>query len=84
METKKILGYRKFNSKAGKACCIVTVTSVYTDKEIERGACGAKAEELWLPEESHNLINPQVIGKNMEVTYTVSAGKAYILSVAIK
>lgn len=84
METKKIIGYRKFNSKAGKPCCIVTVGAPYSEREIERGACGTKTEELWLPEESHNLINPQVIGKNIEVSYTISAGKAYIASVAIK
>lgn len=84
METKKILGYRKFNSKAGKALCIVTASSPYTDREIEHGACGVKVEELWLPEECHAMINPQVVGKNIELSYSVSNGRAYIVGAVIK
>lgn len=84
MDVKKIYGYRKFNSKKGAACCIVQVGAPYSDKEVEHGACGTKIEEVWIPEESQNLINPQCIGKSLELGYSIVGGRAYIDSVAVK
>lgn len=84
MEQKKIIGFRKFNSKAGKPCCIVQVGAPYSSKEIEHGACGTKVEEVWIPEESQNLITAQCIGKMLELGYSIVGGRAYIDSVAIK
>ena len=74
----KVLGYRKFNSKTGKPFCILQTSKPFTDREMEYGACGQKIEEVWLPESCHDAVNPQIIGKNAEISYTVQNGRAYI------
>lgn len=84
MSEKKILGYRKFNSKKGEAFCIVIAMEPFSDRELEHGACGNKCEEIFIPKEYHEMINAQVIGKNLVPTYNVSGGRAYIVGLQIK
>lgn len=69
MIEKTLIGYRKFNSKAGKACCIVSLLSDYSQGEISYGAVGKKCEDLFLPDDCHNLIVPAVIGKTCFLKY---------------
>lgn len=84
MNEKKILGYRKFNSKTGKPFCILQTVTPYTDRELEYGACGSKIEEVWVPEQFHELVNPQSVGKTAHISYTVDGNKAYIAGITIK
>lgn len=84
MSAKKVLGYRKFNSKTGKPCCIVTVSYPYPDRDLQYGACGNKTEESWIPEELQSIVTPQIIGKTAEFTYDVVNGRAYIREVSFK
>lgn len=84
MDEKKILGYRQFNSKTGKPYCILQTTYPFTDRELEHGACGNKIEEVWLPENLHSLVNPQIVGKMAHFTYTIQGNKAYIQDVTFK
>ena len=84
MNTKKILGFRKFVSKTGKPTCIVQVAVPYTDREIEKGACGTKVEEVWIPEQFQHLFNAQAVGKNALIIYEVVGKNAYVYSVEIK
>ena len=84
MEEKKVLGYRMFNSKAGKPFCILQCTTPFTDRELNHGACGNKIEEVWLPEELQKLVNPQIVGKMAHITYTIQNGRAYIQDIAFK
>lgn len=84
MDAKKVVGYRKFNSKAGKPFCIVTVVYPFSDRDLQYGACGSKTEDIFIPEELHNIVTPQVIGKNMECTYDVVNNRAYVREVAFK
>lgn len=69
MTEKTLVGYRKFNSKAGKACCIVSLLSSYSEGEAKYGAVGSKCEDVFLPEDCHNLIVPAVIGKTCFLAY---------------
>lgn len=84
MEGKKILGYRSFNSKKGVPCCILTLGCPYSDRDIQNGSCGTKVEEIWLPENCHNIVNPQIIGKMAVIDYYVMNGRAYVENVTIK
>lgn len=81
---KKIVGYRKFNSKKGAPCCLVTFMSPYTDVQVKNGACGNQAEDVFIPDSFHDLFTPQVIGKNAVLFYSVVNGRAYVDSVEIK
>ena len=84
MEEKKIVGYRKFNSKQGKPFCILQTVTPFTDRELEHGACGSKIEEVWLPEDLHNQVNPQSVGKTAVFSYTIVGNKAYISGMQLK
>ena len=64
-----LIGFRKFVSKKGSKCCVVTLTSDFSSFEMEHGAYGSKSEEVFLPEDCHPLINPSVIGSSCELTY---------------
>ena len=81
---KKIIGFRKFNSKAGKPCCVVTLMSPYNDAQIQKGACGNQTEDIFASEAYHNLFNTQTVGKMAEIGYSVSGGRAYVDSITIK
>lgn len=69
MDEKIIIGYRKFTSKAGKSCCIVNVLSEYSQFDMEHGAYGQTAEEVFIPAEYHSLINKDAVGKPCVFTY---------------
>lgn len=81
---KKILGYRKFNSKKGSPLCLVQLVSPFTDQQIQNGACGNQAEDVWIPDSFHNMFTPQVVGKMADLGYDVVNGRAYVASVTIK
>lgn len=80
---KKILGFKKFNSKKGKALCLVQLISPFTDKQIENGACGNQCEDVWIPEKFQDMFTPQCIGKIAILGYSVIGGSAYVESVKI-
>lgn len=69
MAEKTLIGYRKFNSKAGKSCCIVSLLSDYSQGEQNYGAVGKKCEDVFLPDDCHSLIVPAVIGKTCFLAY---------------
>lgn len=81
---KKILGFRKFNSKKGNALCLVQLVSPFSDVQVQNGACGNQSEDVWIPEQFHGMFNPQCIGKMADIGYAVIGGKAYVETVNIK
>ncbi len=78
MNEKKVLGYRKFKSKNGKNCIVLGVSSPYSDRDKQSGACGEKVEELFVPEECHAQVVPAIVGKNVSLQYDISGGRAYL------
>ena len=84
MAKKTIIGYRKFKSKKGDEFCIVQASEPYSRREEQYGACGEKVEDIFIPQDFHNLIDEFCIGKTLVLTYTIQGGKAYIESVEIQ
>ncbi|MCM1308289.1 MAG: hypothetical protein NC223_06795 [Butyrivibrio sp.] len=85
MIQKTLIGYRKFNSKAGKACCIVSLLSDYSQGEISYGAVGQKCEDIFLPDECHKLIVPTVVGKTCSLQYGEGFnGKPAVIGIEIQ
>lgn len=81
----KIAGFRKFTSKSGTDCCIVTALSYYTDREKEYGGVGQKAEDFFIPKDYHAMIDEKAIGKTIAVSYAPGKdGKAYVSGVVIE
>ena len=62
----RILGYKKFKSKAGENCCIAYI--VVSSKTYEKyGYFGERCIEKFIPVEYHSLFTPDVIGQNIEM-----------------
>lgn len=79
----QIIGYRKFLSKAKKPCCIVVAVAPVTPRDQDFGAVGSKVVEEFVPVSQHDLFVPEVVGKEIEFTYSVDGGKAYVDAVSI-
>lgn len=81
----KLVGYRKFTSKKNaKSYCVANVVQDASDREVSSGLVGQKVEELFLPEEQYNYLKPADIGKNLELDYELSGGRAYLVSITVK
>lgn len=81
----RLVGYRRFTSKKnGKEYCVASVVSDLTDVEKNNGYVGQKTEEIFLPEEQVDFLNPSHIGKEMLCEYTISSGRAFLNKVTVK
>lgn len=81
--SKKLLGYRMFNSKSGKPCCIANFLSEYSDSQQRYGAVGSFSQEVFIPDRYFSLFVPSSIGSDFNLTYVPGAdGKAYIDEIA--
>lgn len=69
-----LIGYRKFVSKKGTSCCIVSFINDYTAFDCSHGAVGQKVDEVFLPETCHGLIQPNSIGRFYELEYGAGIG----------
>lgn len=80
----KLVGFKKFVSKKnGKEYCVANVVRDYEQREISNGCIGQKVEEIFLPEEKTNYLRPEHIGKELQFSYEISAGRAYIVDVEV-
>ena len=74
----KLVGYRKFAStKNGKEYCVAQVVSDVTEREANRGFVGQKVED------QVDVLKPEDIGKEIETTYELSGGRAYLVKVSV-
>lgn len=73
-----LLGFRRFQSKAGKPCCVAVVGTTYDENDNKRGAFGQSAEEVFLPSEMYNYLQVDDIGKPVTLNYNLVSGRAYI------
>ena len=79
-----LVGYKRFNSKDGKKrYCVAEVVSEFSKHEISTGSVGSKAEEVFLPEDKVDYLNPSHIGKEIKFEYELSGGRAYIVDVSV-
>lgn len=63
----KILGYKKFKSKAGVDCCVVNIVVSLSERDKKYGYVGERCIEKFIPDEYHSLFTPDVIGQNIEM-----------------
>lgn len=81
----KILGIRKFTSKEGKPCCIVSCERPYTNfEESGTNLCAGRAvENIWLPSGCADKVTGKDIGKNLVLESTYANGKMYVNDVTV-
>lgn len=80
----KLVGYRNITTKKGKEFTLASVVSDFSQREKEKGAVGQKVDDIWLPEDCANMFKPTDIGKELNLDYELSSGRAYLVSVAVK
>lgn len=78
-----VIGYRKFTSKKGLPCCMISVMSVYSDRDVSYGAQGYKVTDEFVPSAQHELVTPDVIGKAIKIDYEINGGRAYVRSIGL-
>lgn len=80
----KIVGFKRFTSKAGKDFCVANVVTPYTDREKERNNCnGNKVQEVFLPDELYNYLGESDIGKECRLDYELSGNRAYLVGFSV-
>lgn len=81
----KLLGYRKFTSKAGKSCCVATVSFELTEREKADGMVGVRVDNnMFMPAHQVDLLRPVDVGHELVLDYSVSSGRAYLENVTVK
>ncbi len=79
---KKVVGYSEFNRKDGGTCRVITVSEPYSSRQKSRGAIGLKCEDIFLPDDCTLAVTEKDIGREVEVDYEISSGRAYVVGVA--
>ena len=74
-----LLGVKKFTSKGGRKCEVMTVRSDYNSRMLAEGCFGSKVEELFVPDGMQGLLKPEDIGKEVSIDYEVSGGRAFMI-----
>lgn len=78
-----LVGYKKFMSKKGKEYCVAEVVTDATERERQSGLVGQKVEEVFLPEDKIDFLQPSHIGKKIKFDYELSGGRAYLVDVLV-
>lgn len=79
----KLVGYKKFKSKKGNECCVISVVTPYNQRSLDNGCVGSKTEEVFLPENCFNLLQPSDIGCDLNLVYECSGGRAYLVDIEV-
>ena len=76
----KLIGYVDGEAKSGNKYTMAYVVSDLSNNDIARGTVGQKAETVFLPVVQVGTLTPDDIGKEVQLDYTVSGGRAYLES----
>lgn len=76
----KLVGYKRFQGKKdNKTYCVAEVVSNFSNRELDNGCVGQKVEEIFLPPEKVDFLNPSHLGKEIKFEYELSGGRAYLV-----
>lgn len=79
----KLVGYKRFTSKKGERYCVAQVVSQFSQRDLDNGCCGSKVEEVFLPAEKVDFLNPSHIGKDIEFQYELSGNRAFLIDFTV-
>ena len=78
MNRGQLIGYHRFTSRKNQKFCVAYVMVPFSQREIENDYVGSKVDELFLPDDMYDLLVPADIGKDVEIEYSISGGRAYV------
>ena len=73
----KLVGYKRFLSKKNKNYCVANILMPYGPRED--GCVGEKLEEIFMPDEMYDFLNPKHIGHEVKLDYEINGGRAYLV-----
>lgn len=82
MAKSVLVGFKSFTSKKGQLCNLASVITDYTPAEVSRGCMGAECQTVFLSDDTAKKITPEVIGKQVELIYSIRGGRAYLEDLA--
>lgn len=80
----KLVGYRTFTSKKGKPCCVANIISEFTPADNERGSYGSEVQSVFLPDNQTDILSPKDIGKDVDLSYNIVNGRAFLKDFIVK
>lgn len=79
MQKNILVGYKRFKGGNGQHYCIANIMTDYSKRELQKECYGRKVSEVFLPDEQYNYLQPQAIGKAVELMYQVDGNRAYLI-----
>lgn len=76
-----LVGYKRFKSKKGDDYCVANVVTDYSANAT--GCVGQKVEEVFMPDEMYEYLQPADVGKEIKLDYEVSGNRAYLTGVKV-
>lgn len=80
---EKLIGLKKFKSKKGQDCYVAVIEVPFTDREMEYGSRGCKAEEQFIDERIYNMLSPADFGKQIVRDFQITGGRAYLTDLQV-
>ncbi len=80
---KTLVGFKRFTSKKGNPLCVAIVQTPFTAKDNERGSYGADVEQVFLPSEQYEYLNPKDIGKPVTLSWNIVGGRAFLTEITV-
>lgn len=76
-----LVGYSRFKSKKGVDYCVANVVSDYPASAA--GSVGQKIEQIFMPDDLYDYLQPSHIGKEIKLDYEISGNRAYLTGVKV-
>lgn len=78
-----LVGIKSGKSKKGNDYTMIHIVKDYSEIDKTNGAYGSKVDTLFLPEVLAKQVSPSDVGKKIEVSYSVYAGRANICGIEV-
>lgn len=79
----RLIAVVKFTSKAGKPLCQAYISTEFSPADVQKGCFGEKIETIWVPEEQHDYLKPEHIGKEVTMDYIFYNGAPRVSAIHV-
>lgn len=83
MEEPRLIAVTKFTSKAGKPLCQAYIRTEFSPADAAKGCFGEKIETIWVPEEQHDYLKPEHIGRKISMDYIFYNGAPRVSAIRV-
>lgn len=79
----KLIGYKRFTSKKNVETCIASVVQDLSDRDRAGGSVGQRVDEIFMPHDQVDYLQPEHIGKELSFSYDMVSGTPYLSKVTV-